>query len=59
MPPPESNIGVLAEAIRKIEKNPLPAHMDGPMGEFLEYAGGSASSLCARFLRICGCSVPW
>jgi carboxypeptidase PM20D1 len=43
VPPPESNIGVLAEAIRKIETHPMPAHMDGPMGEFLEYAGGSAS----------------
>ncbi len=43
VPPQESNIGVLAEAIRKIEKNPMPADMDGPMGEFLEYAGGSAS----------------
>ncbi len=43
VPPPESNIGVLAEAIRKIEKHPMPAHMNGPMGEFLEYAGDSAS----------------
>ena len=43
VPPPESNIGVLAKAIRKIEESPMPAHMDGPMGEFLEYAGGSAS----------------
>lgn len=43
VPPPESNIGALAEAIRKIEKHPMPASMDGPMGEFLEYAGGSAS----------------
>ncbi len=43
VPPSESNIGVLAEAIRKIETHPMPAHMDGPMGEFLEYAGGSAS----------------
>jgi carboxypeptidase PM20D1 len=43
VPPPESNIGVLAEAVRKIETHPMPAHMDGPMGEFLEYAGGSAS----------------
>ncbi len=43
VPPSESNIGVLAEAIRKIEKNPMPSHMEGPMGEFLDYAGGSAS----------------
>lgn len=43
VPPPESNIGVLAAAIREIERHPMPAHIDGLMGEFLEYAGGSAA----------------
>ena len=43
VPPPESSIGILAAAIRRIEKHPMPAHVHGPVGEFLEYAGGSAS----------------
>ena len=59
VPPPESNIGVLAEAIRKIEKKPLPAHIDGPMGEFLEYAGGSASLPMRAVFKTCGSSVQW
>jgi len=43
VPPKESSIGILAAAIRRIEKHPMPAHVHGPVGEFLEYAGGSAS----------------
>jgi carboxypeptidase PM20D1 len=43
VPPSESSIGILAAAIRRIEKHPMPAHVHGPVGEFLEYAGGSAS----------------
>ena len=43
VPPRESSIGILAAAIRRIEKHPMPAHVHGPVGEFLEYAGGSAS----------------
>ena len=43
VPPPESSIGILAAAIRRIERNPMPAHVHGPVGEFLEYAGGGAS----------------
>jgi len=43
VPPKESSIGILAAAIRKIERHPMPAHVHGPVGEFLEYAGGSAS----------------
>ncbi len=43
VPPPESSIGILSAAIHKIETHPMPAHIHGPMGEFLEYAGGSAS----------------
>jgi len=43
VPPNESSIGILAGAIRNIETHPQPARIDGPMGEFLEYAGGSTS----------------
>ena len=43
VPPQESSIGMLSAAIRRIEKHPMPAHVHGPIGEFLEYAGGSAS----------------
>jgi carboxypeptidase PM20D1 len=43
VPPNESSIGILSAAIRKIETHPLPARIGGPMGEFLEYVGGSAS----------------
>ena len=43
VPPNESSIGILATAVRRIEKHPMPAHVHGPVGEFLEYAGGSAS----------------
>ena len=43
VPPKESSIGILASAVRRIEKHPMPAHVHGPVGEFLEYAGGSAS----------------
>jgi carboxypeptidase PM20D1 len=42
VPPSSSSIGILSEAIRKIESHPMPAHVDGPIGEFLEYGGGSA-----------------
>jgi len=43
VPPKESSIGILASAIRKIERHPMPGQVHGPVGEFLEYAGGSAS----------------
>jgi len=43
VPPPESSIGILAAAIRKIEKHPMPAHVHGPVGEFLEYSADGAS----------------
>lgn len=42
-PPPESSIGILSAAIHNIEIHPMPAHIHGPMGEFLEYIAGSAS----------------
>jgi carboxypeptidase PM20D1 len=43
VPPKESSIGILATAIREIERHPMPARVHGPVGEFLEYAGGGAS----------------
>ena len=43
VPPPTSSIGILAEAIHRIEKHPMRAQVHGPVGEFLEYGGGSAS----------------
>jgi carboxypeptidase PM20D1 len=43
VPPNTSSIGILAEAIHKIEKHPMPAHVHGPVGEFLEYGGDGAS----------------
>jgi carboxypeptidase PM20D1 len=43
VPPPESSIGILSAAIRRIEKHPMPAHVHRPIGEFLEYAGDGAS----------------
>jgi carboxypeptidase PM20D1 len=43
VPPPDSSIAILSTAISKIQAHPMPAHVHGPIGEFLEYAGGSAS----------------
>jgi carboxypeptidase PM20D1 len=43
VPPNTSSIGILSEAIHKVETHPMPAHVHGPIGEFLEYGGGSAS----------------
>jgi len=43
VPPSTSSIGILSEAIHKIETHPMPAHVHGPIGEFLEYGAGSAS----------------
>jgi carboxypeptidase PM20D1 len=43
VPPPESSIGILATAIRRIERHPMPAHVNGPVGEFLEYSADGAS----------------
>jgi carboxypeptidase PM20D1 len=43
VPPPESSIGILAAAVRKIERHPMPAHVQGPVGEFLEYSADGAS----------------
>jgi len=43
MPPKESSIGILSEAVHRIETHPMPARIHGPVGEFLDYAGGSAA----------------
>ena len=43
IPTKDSSIGILSGAICKIETHPMPAHLHGPIGEFLEYVGGSAS----------------
>ena len=42
-PPAQTSIGILSEAITKIEKNPLPMRLDGPMREMLETAGPEMS----------------
>jgi carboxypeptidase PM20D1 len=43
VPPHESSIGILSRAVSRIERHPMAAHVHGPVGEFLEYAGGSAN----------------
>jgi carboxypeptidase PM20D1 len=43
VPSKESSIGILSAAIRRIETHPMPAHIHGPIGDFLDYAAGSAS----------------
>lgn len=35
-PPRESSIGVLAEAVRRLERSPLPARLESPVRAFLE-----------------------
>jgi len=39
MPPDHTTIGVLAEAVTRLEANPMPTHMDGPMSEMLATLG--------------------
>lgn len=36
MPPDHTAVGILAEAVTRIEASPLPTHMEGPMAEMLE-----------------------
>jgi len=43
MPPKESSIGILSEAVHRVETHPMPPHVQGPVGEFLDYAGGNAA----------------
>jgi len=39
MPPRETTIGILSEAIVKLQKNPFPSRMSGPSGDMLETLG--------------------
>jgi carboxypeptidase PM20D1 len=43
MPPKESSIGILSEAVHRVETHPMPPHVRGPVGQFLDYAAGSAA----------------
>lgn len=43
MPPKESTIGILSEAVHRVETHPMPPRIRGPVGEFLDYAAGSTS----------------
>jgi len=43
MPPKESAIGILSEAVHRVETSPMPPHVHGPVGDFLNYAGGNAA----------------
>ncbi|PWJ44935.1 M20/M25/M40 family metallo-hydrolase [Sediminitomix flava] len=45
MPPKQTAIGVLAEAIHKLQKNPLQARITFPVEKFLEYIAPSTSVL--------------
>ena len=39
MPPPHTAVGILAEAVTRLESNQLPAHMDGPTSRMLTTLG--------------------
>jgi len=43
MPPKASSIGILSEAVHRVETHPMPPHIRGPVGQFLDFAAGSAS----------------
>lgn len=43
MPPKETAIGVLSAAIQKLETNPFPAKINGPLKEMFRYAGPETS----------------
>ncbi len=43
MPPRETAIGILSNAILKLQNNPFPANMDGPVASLFEYAGPEMS----------------
>ncbi|MEM6380055.1 MAG: M20 family peptidase [Bacteroidota bacterium] len=45
MPPSETAIGVLSSAIQKLEDQPFPAKIDGPLKEMFRYAGPEMSPL--------------
>lgn len=37
MPPPQTSIGMLAEALDRLQKNPFPARLEGAAGYMLDY----------------------
>ena len=39
MPPRETAIGILSQAISKLQNHPFPAKLDGPARQLLDYAG--------------------
>lgn len=43
VPPATTNVGILAEAIRRLEENPFPASLDGPTRAMLETIAPDAS----------------
>ncbi len=43
MPRRESSIGILSAAVQAVERHPMPAHLDGPVGQFFEYLEGNTS----------------
>jgi carboxypeptidase PM20D1 len=36
MPPPSSNVGIVAAAVRALERNPMPARLEGPVRRLFE-----------------------
>ncbi|MCB0705018.1 MAG: M20 family peptidase [Saprospiraceae bacterium] len=45
MPPPETAVGILAQAITNLQENPLPASIDGAAGRFFDYIGPEMNGL--------------
>lgn len=43
MPPGETAIGILSEALNRLHENPCPARLDGPTLELLQHAGPETS----------------
>jgi len=39
MPPPQTAVGVLAQAIDRLERHPLPARLDGPTAAMFDHLG--------------------
>ena len=42
-PPPRTAIGILSDAIDKIERSPFPSRFEGPTGQMLEFIGPEMS----------------
>ena len=43
MPPPQTSIGLVAEAVSKLEQNPFPARLDGGINQLLDYLASEVS----------------